>query len=71
MSPKSIAEGDYKHLLSYCVILENNYNRLIAIGREHELSNITARTTILKKFPHSLSIKKAPTIHPWDVVIFA
>ena len=57
MAPRAIADGDYKSLLSYGVILENNFNRLLSIGREHELSNTTAMSAILKKFPRAVSEK--------------
>ena len=62
MAPKPVADGDYKSLLSYSVILENNYTRLMSIGREHELSNVTAMSAILKKFPRSVSEKWHETL---------
>ena len=47
MSPGEIGEADYVNLLSYSVVLENNYNRLKVMGYEHEMSNSTAMTSIL------------------------
>ena len=51
MSPGEIGEADYVNLLSYSVVLENNYNRLKVMGYEHEMSNSTAMTSILGRFP--------------------
>ena len=57
MLPHPIADGDYKGLLSYSVILENNYNRLKSINLEHEVSNTSAMSAILKKFPRTVAEK--------------
>ena len=54
MSPKEIGEAEYVNLLSYSVVLENNYNRLKVMGYEHEMSNSTAMASILRKFPRSV-----------------
>ena len=55
MGPRAMSEGDYKGLLSYSVILENNFNRLKSIGLEHEMSNTSAMASIMKKFPRSVA----------------
>ncbi len=54
-SPRTLGEGDYKGLLSYSMILENNYNRLKSMDLEHEISNTTSMTSILKKFPREVA----------------
>ena len=51
MSPKTVAEGDYDGLVSYSNALERNYNRLKSGNYEHEMSNSTVMTSIMKKFP--------------------
>ena len=51
MSPKTVAEGDYNGLVAYSNILERNYNRLKSGNHEHEMSNSTVMTSIMKKFP--------------------
>ena len=56
-SPREIAEGDYKGLLAYTTILENNFNRLRSLNHEHELSNTMQMSSILRKFPRSISEK--------------
>ena len=52
---KAICDCDYKSLLFYCVVMENNYNLLMAIGRKYELSNVTSKSSILAKVPFSMS----------------
>ena len=56
MSQTFIVEGDYDSLMSYCAVLENNYNRLLNLqeGLEHEMSNSSAMATILHKFPRMI-----------------
>ena len=56
-SPRAVAEGDYKSLLSYSVILETNYNRLKSMDMEHEISNTVSMKSILKKFPRTVAEK--------------
>ena len=52
-SPSEIAEGDYQALVNYSVVLEDNFNRLTAMGTEYqkEMSNASAMASILRKFP--------------------
>ena len=57
LSPKDIAYGDYKALLFYVDVLEKNYNRLKSLDIEHEMSNTTTMSHILRKFPRSVSEK--------------
>ena len=56
-SPREIVEGDYKGLLAYTTILENNFNRLRSLNHEHELSNTMSMSSILRKFPRTISEK--------------
>ena len=49
--------GEYRHLVSYSLILENNFNRLVCLGLQHEISNTSTMTSILKKFPRSVEEK--------------
>ena len=55
MSQADICEGDYKSLLQYSVTLESNFNRLVAMSFEHEMSNTSSMTAIMKKFPRSIA----------------
>ena len=57
LSPKDICLGDYKALLLYVDVLEKNYNRLKSMGIEHEMSNTTTMSQILRKFPRTVSEK--------------
>ena len=52
-SPDDISEGDYQSLINYSVVLEDNFNRLTAMGTEYqkEMSNSQAMASILRKFP--------------------
>lgn len=52
-SPDDISEGDYQSLINYSVVLEDNFNRLTAMGTEYqkEMSNLQAMASILRKFP--------------------
>ena len=54
LKPKSISEGDYKHLIEYSMMLENNYSRLNSMNMEHEMSNTS---TMSYKFPRSVREK--------------
>ena len=54
-APGVIQEGDYGGLLKYSVVLESNYNRLKAMGYEHEMSNTSAMTSIMRKFPTNIA----------------
>ena len=54
MSPDPVAEGDYDGLVFYSNVLERNYNRLKSGKQEHEMSNSTVMTSILKKFPRTV-----------------
>ena len=51
LSPCEISEGDYQGLLSYSVVLEDNFNRLTAMGTEYqkEMSNAAAMASVLRK----------------------
>ena len=59
-----ICEGDYQGLISYCTILERNYNRLKSMEPplEHEMSNSTTMSKVLSKFPISSAVKWAEFI---------
>ena len=50
-----IEDGDYDGMLSYGSVLENNFTRLKKIELEHEISNSQAMSTIVNKFPRSVS----------------
>ena len=52
-SPDDIVDGDYQSLINYSVVLEDNFNRLTAMGMEYqkEMSNSAAMACILRKFP--------------------
>ena len=52
--PNSISENDYQGLVDYSTILEHNYNRLLSMNLEHEMSNHSIMSQILKKFPCSI-----------------
>ena len=54
---KDIVDGDYSGLLTYSSVLENNFNRLHSMKAEHEMSNTTIMTKVLRKFPRSVSEK--------------
>ena len=56
-APRSISDGDYEGLVSYSVVLEHNLNRLRSMKREHELSNTTTMSEIVRKFPRSVAEK--------------
>ena len=58
-SPCEIVEGDYQGLIDYSVILENNFNRLTAKGEgyQKEMSNSSAMSSILRKFPRTVGEK--------------
>ena len=58
-APSAICEGDYLGLVSYCGVLENNYNRLSNLDLGHEISNTSSMSMILHKFPNSVSEKWA------------
>ena len=55
LRPADIVDGDYKELLKYSVILESNFNRLTALGYEHEISNTTQMSDIMRKFPLNIA----------------
>ena len=57
MSPHVINDGDYKGLISYGVVLENNFNRLKSMSLEHEMSNTSTMSLILRKFPRVVGEK--------------
>ena len=63
-SPDEIAEGDYQGLISYCTILERNYNRLQSMNPPlgHEMSNSSTMSTVLCKLPISIAVKWAEHI---------
>jgi hypothetical protein len=49
--PDSISENNYQGLVDYSTILEHNYNRLVSLNLEHEMSNHSIMSVIMKKFP--------------------
>ena len=44
-------------LVSYSLLLENNFNRLKSMDLEHEMSNTSAMTSIVRKFPRLIAEK--------------
>ena len=78
MSPSDICDGDYMSLMSYCTVLESNFNRLKSMSLEHEMSNTSTMTLILRKFPksvvekwaeHRLSLKDSAQTRPFPAFI--
>ena len=57
LSPSDIKYGDYVGLLSYVDILERNHNRLKHLNIEHEISNTSTMTQIVRKLPRIVSEK--------------
>ena len=57
LTPSNIKCGDYKNLLLYVDVLERNFNRLQNLEIEHEMSNTSTISQILRKFPRSVSEK--------------
>ena len=57
MAPNAILEGEYRRLITYSVTLENNFNRLTSLKMEHEMSNTSIMSAIVKKFPRSVREK--------------
>ena len=59
MSQPKISERQYSALVLYSDKLENNFNRLLSLqlGVEHEMSNSTAMSTIMLKFPLNIREK--------------
>ena len=57
MSQPVIVDGDYRALISYSVLLENNFNRLKNLSLEHEMSNTSAMSLIVRKFPRLIGEK--------------
>ena len=48
-SPNDVSEGDYQGLIDYSVVLENNFNRLSAMGDKFQTemsNNITKVSSI-------------------------
>ena len=58
LAPKAITSGDYRHLITYSVTLENNYARLTSLSMEHEMSNTSIMSVIVKKFPRAICEKR-------------
>ena len=52
--PDNISENNYRGLVNYSTILEQNYNRLLSMDLEHEMSNHSIMSIIVKKFPCSI-----------------
>ena len=52
--PDSLSENDYRGLVEYSTVLEHNYNRLTSMNLEHEMSNHSIMSIIVKKFPCSI-----------------
>ena len=57
LSPSDIKCGDYKSLLFHVDGLERNFNRLSNLDIEHEMSNTSTMSQILRKFLRSVSEK--------------
>ena len=56
-SPGEILDGDYHSLVAYSDTLSRNFTRLKNIGLEHEMSNTSAMSWILRKLPMSVGEK--------------
>ena len=52
--PDNISESNYRGLVNYSTILEQNNNRLLSMDLEHEMSNHSIMSIIVKKFPCSI-----------------
>ena len=52
--PDNISENNYRGLVDYSTVLEQNYNRLLSLDLEHEMSNHSIMSVIVKKFPCSI-----------------
>ena len=65
-SPSVICEGDYRALISYSGVLEQNYNRLSCMDLDHEMSNTSSMTMIVRKFPNAVAEKWAEHIVAQD-----
>ena len=61
-APLAISEGDYHGLITYSGVLEQNYNRLKCMELDHEMSNTSSMTMIIRKFPNSVAEKWAEHI---------
>ena len=57
LAPNVISAGDYRHLIMYSMTLENNYARLSSLSMEHEMSNTSIMSVIVKKFPRAVCEK--------------
>ena len=57
VSPQAMIEGDYRSLISYSTILENNFNRLKNLDLEDEMSNASTMKIVLRKFPRVIGEK--------------
>ena len=57
MSQQLINYGEYRNLVTYCSNLERNFNRLKSPGLEHEMSNTSTMTMIIRKFPRGVAEK--------------
>ena len=50
--PDPLAEDDYPRLVEYTdIVLENNHNRSASMNIQHEMSNTSVMSVIVKKFP--------------------
>ena len=67
-APPAICDGDYHGMISYCGVLERNFNRLKSMqpSSEHEMSNSTTMSQILCKFPNTVGEKWSEHIELQD-----
>ena len=50
----AVSEDDYRQLIEYSDILHNNFNRLTSLNLQHEMSNTSVMSIIVKKFPRAV-----------------
>ena len=77
-SQDSIADEDYSSLVEYSNTLEHNYNRLTSMSLQHEMSNTSVMSVIVRRFPklieerwheHILDKSDAEKAQPFPVFI--
>ena len=76
--PDSIVDEDYRGLVRYSSLLEHNFNRLTSMNLQHEMSNTSVMSVIVRKFPraieerwhdHLLDKKEEDRAQPFPVFI--
>ena len=76
--PDSLVDEDYGGLVKYASLLEQNYNRLSSMDLQHEMSNTSVMSVIVRKFPrlieerwhdHLLDKKEDERAQPFPIFI--